>query len=539
MPPGLLVREARIDGRPVALVEETPPGKSSSLLLSHPGRFLLTLDVVVPVIARAGTEAVMLPASAGALARASLTVPRADLDVATTGGIVTDRAMTPQSTRVTANGGAGQPLTLTWMRARQNHRAEEPLRFRAAVTEFVGLGEDSGHLTLRATLDILQGVAPAVALTLPAGLVVNDVSGALVSDWDVTGSTLTVSFLEPVGERTMFTLAGEFHPPREGRVDVPLVRVASTERETGGVAVEVLGAGELTKQEARGLDPTEPADLGDLVAGRDSPALVAFRYAARDAGAPRTLAVEIARYTPQAVLLANVDEARYRVLLTEDGKTLVDGRLAVRNNHRNFLGVTLPAGATLWSAAIDGRDVRPGRSADGMLLVPLRKGRAGAAAPVSLVTIAYFDRHAAWNGSGQLDLKLPAIDLPVSRTGVMVHHSPRFRTTLDPGPFRTDVYALPVSSALSDNGPLGAGVASGDVDKEHAAEMKARLERDDKDLRGLVERFVAEQRGARALGVRPVPIAFPQIGPMLYLAAELTPEGSVPEISLRYKREGQ
>ena len=63
-------------------------------------------------------------------------------------------------------------------------------------------------------------------------------------------------------------------------------------------------------------------------------------------------------------------------------------------------------------------------------------------------------------------------------------------------------------------------------------------ERDDKDLRSLVSRFVAEQRGARALGVRPVTIAFPQIGPMLYLASELTPEGNAPEISLRYKREG-
>jgi hypothetical protein len=568
MPAGLLVRDARIDGRQVALVEEgasksrsspSPSSSSSSLLLSHAGHFLLTLDIVVSITARAGTEQIALPASTGALARAALTVPRADLDVTATGGIISERttgAAGAQTTRVTANGGAGQPLVLTWARARQNHRAAEPLRFRAAVTELVGLGEDSGHLTLRAEVEVVQGLAPAVTMTLPAGLVVNDVSGALVSDWDLKGNTLTVTFLEPVSDRATLAIAGEFRPPREGRVEVPLVRLAQAERETGGVAVEVLGAGELTQHDARGLDPAEPADLGEMVAGRESPALVAFRYALRDPAAARSLAVTVSRYTPQAVLLANVDEARYRVLMTEDGKTLVDGRLAVRNNQRNFLGVTLPAGATLWSAAIDGRAVRPGRSSNGLLLLPLRKGRVGADAPVSIVTIAYFDRHAVWSNAGQVDLKLPALDLPVSRTGVIVHHSPRFKTTLDPGTFRVDAYERPVSTALLMTGE-GAGVGGVAEDRvsrrsqfaeketkdgDIAASGQSRREGTERDganeMQGLVNRFLQERRGARALGVRPVAIQFPQMGPMLYLATELTAEGNAPAISLRYKREG-
>jgi len=584
MPAGLLVRDARIDGRQVALVEEaasksrsspspSPSSSSASLLLSHAGHFLLTLDIVVSITARAGTEQIALPASTGALARAALTVPRADLDVTAAGGIISERttgAAGAQTTRVTANGGAGQPLVLTWARARQNHRAAEPLRFRAAVTELVGLGEDSGHLTLRAEVEVVQGLAPAVTMTLPAGLVVNDVSGALVSDWDLKGNTLTVTFLEPVSDRATLAIAGEFRPPREGRVEVPLVRLAQAERETGGVAVEVLGAGELTQHDARGLDPAEPADLGDMVAGRESPALVAFRYALRDPAAARSLAVTVSRYTPQAVLLANVDEARYRVLMTEDGKTLVDGRLAVRNNQRNFLGVTLPAGATLWSAAIDGRAVRPGRSANGLLLLPLRKGRVGADAPVSIVTIAYFDRHAVWSNAGQVDLKLPALDLPVSRTGVIVHHSPRFRTTLEPGTFRVDAYERPVSTALlmtgeGESGGRGVGFGSGHgagiggVTEDRVRRLSEVAEKETKDgdvgasgqsrregterdasneMQGLVNRFLQERRGARALGVRPVAIQFPQMGPMLYLATELTAEGNAPAISLRYKREG-
>ena len=64
------------------------------------------------------------------------------------------------------------------------------------------------------------------------------------------------------------------------------------------------------------------------------------------AGATRSLSVNVARYDQQAVLMANVEEARYQVLMSADGKELVQARYAVRNNQRNFVKVTLPAGAT-------------------------------------------------------------------------------------------------------------------------------------------------------------------------------------------------
>ena len=257
-------------------------------------------------------------------------------------------------------GQGGAPLSLSWARTRENTRAQQPLRLRSTVTEVVGLGEDASQMTTRVQLEVVQGVCSSASLTLPAGFTINEVSGTLVSDWEVKGGSLVVSFLEPVIDRVNFVLVGEFRPPREGRIAVPLVQVAQVERETGGVAVEVLGAGEITRHEARGLDPADPSDLGDALAGRDSPALVAFRYRAHDGQAARSLAVTVSRYTAQAVLLANVEEARYRVLLTEDGKALVEGRFAVRNNQRSFLGVTLPASASLWSASIDRRATRPG-----------------------------------------------------------------------------------------------------------------------------------------------------------------------------------
>ena len=586
MPQGLLIREARLDARPVALVDaagagagapgDAAPGAGAaasaadrsiapgtpSLLLSRPGRALLTLDIVVPITTRAGGEYLTLPASAAALVRAGLVVPRADVAISVGGGFIGEQTKDAKATKVMVFGQGGSPLSLSWARTRENTRAQQPLRLRSTVTEVVGLGEDASQMTTRVQLEVVQGVCSSASLTLPAGFTINEVSGTLVSDWEVKGGSLVVSFLEPVIDRVNFVLVGEFRPPREGRIAVPLVQVAQVERETGGVAVEVLGAGEITRHEARGLDPADPSDLGDALAGRDSPALVAFRYRAHDGQAARSLAVTVSRYTPQAVLLANVEEARYRVLLTEDGKALVEGRFAVRNNQRSFLGVTLPASASLWSASIDRRATRPGRAADGTVLIPLRKNRAGGETPLSVVQIIYLDRQPAWSGNGQVKVAMPALDLPVSRTGVTLDYSPRFRLTLAPGTFRVDEES-PMTPALAmldaverrwqrlrrgrqwgrrrrhlSRRRRARGLAAGAGDGRRGAGSAREEDRKSVDeMRGLVDRFQKENRGARAPGVVPVRMALPRVGTSLYLVSELTPERVAPEATFTYKRE--
>jgi len=134
-------------------------------------------------------------------------------------------------------------------------------------------------------------------------------------------------------------------------------------------------------------------------------------------------------------------------------------RYAVRNNQRNFLKITLPPGATLWSASLGGKAVRPGQSPDGSpSSCPLDKARAGEEAPEFAGEVVYLSRGAAWNDKGQVKLALPALDLPVSRTGLLVYHPPLFRVTPEPGAFRTEPYENPISSALNPPATLSGGL---------------------------------------------------------------------------------
>jgi hypothetical protein len=524
IPPGLLVRSARLDGRALPLIDQPVP----HVLLSKIGRAVLSLDVAVPLKVAGGSEALTLPPSAGAVTRLALVVPRQGIDVAVSGGVLADRPQSEQAPWV-AFGRSGQPLTVTWTKRTEDARATQPLRWRGSVTQIAALGEDASPVTATVRVEITQGLASSIDVAIPDGLTVNQVSGALVAEWDVRPGTLRIGFLEPVPAQTSFAISGEARVPRDGAIAIPLVRLPAAERETGGVGVDVLGAGEIGAREPRGLDPADPSDLGDSLAGRDSPSMVAFRFRPQAGSAPRSLSVNVVRYTPQAVLVANVEEARYDALLAEEGKTLVRARYAVRNNQRAFLALTLPPGATLWTAAVAGRLLRPGISPSGALLLPLEKGRAGGDTPAFAVEITYVQRVGAWDEKGRAALVLPAMDLPIARTGIVVHHSPRYRVTAEPGPFRLETDTGPFTDALRGEpaSPLlpaaPAGVASGSPSPT--------------DER--VVQFSKDAGGRTITGPLPVRIPFPHFGPSVFLTSELTAELQAPSLELSYKRESR
>src|SRR5262249_39317705 len=146
IPAGLMVRDARLDGRPLSLVEGPPP----HILLSRAGRASVTLDVVIPLALSAGTESIALPASPSPISRAVLAWQKTGVDLAVTGGSVAERGESRTESGWAAYGGPHQPLTLSWKRKVDDRRAEQPLRVRARITEVAGLGEDSCQVTAAA-----------------------------------------------------------------------------------------------------------------------------------------------------------------------------------------------------------------------------------------------------------------------------------------------------------------------------------------------------------------------------------------------------
>ncbi len=559
IPAGLLVREARLDGKLVSLVPGVggKAGGQLSALLSHSGRALLLLDIAIPVASATGEESIALPSTASGVARASVQLPRQGVDVRLTGGLLSEKSESASESKWIAYGRGNEPLTFTWRRKTEDHRATQPLRMRVSLTQLLGLGEDSTSINAEVNLEVTQGAARVARIQIPDKVTINQVLGAMVADWVVKANELSVTFLEPVEQTARFVVTGETRSPREGEIDIPLLRLLNVERETGGVAVEVLGAGEVKDLKFEGLESADATDLGEMVSNRQSPSLAAFRFRSGDSKLTRSLSLNVARYTPQAVLMANVSEARYQVLISSQGKTLVQARYAVRNNQRNFLKITLPPGATLWSASLAGKAVRPGQSPDGSLLLPLDKARAGEEAPDFVVEVVYLSRGTAWNDKGQFKLALPALDLPVSRTGLLVYHPPLFKVTPELGAFRMEPYENPISSALNppvmgygvgagSAGGVGGGVVAGIATPAPPppvpspgmdAKDEAKLKRSQLATEALLDKFRADSLAGKRAGILPIRVSFPAFGPSLYLVSELTAENQAPSAGLTYQHE--
>lgn len=530
IPNGLMVREARLDNRPVSIgTHSAEKGRGSSyVLLSRTGRSILSLGIVAPVTTVAGTEILQLPVGSSAISRASVVFPRQGVDARITGGLLMETSEIANGSRWVANGRGNEPLTFAWRRRVDDQRATQPLRLRGAVTQLVGLGEDTTQINAEVQIEVLQGQAKEVRLQLPAQFTVNQVAGALVVDWNLAAQELIVTFLEPVHQSARFTLSGELKLPRDGQIDIPLLRLSAAERETGAVGVEVLGAGEIKDRTAAGLEETEASDLAKLISSRQSPSLIAFRLKPGEGKSQRSLSVGVARYTPQAVLTANVEEARYSVLITDDGKLLVHSRLAVRNNQRSFLKVSLPSSAVLWSAAVAGRPVRPGRAPDGSLLVPLEKGRTGEEAPAFAVEVVYVDRTPAWTEKGRARISLLSLDMPISKSSLVLHHSPLFRLTPAPGNFRTAPFESVISSVLRSDSrmvalPDGRGASESDRGGDTTPDLVLRL-----------HQVGAASRPARKLPPR---VSFPHFGPSIFLVSELTGESQTPVVEVDFQRD--
>ena len=536
IPAGLLVRGAQLDGKMLPLAVG-PGGKDNgtlSALLSKPGRAVLVLDVAVPVTSAAASESISLPSTASGITRATVQLSRPEVDIAVAGGLLTEKSEQFRETRWTAYGHGTEPLSFTWRRRTEDHRSTLPLRQRGSLVELVSLGEDSTAIVAEVDLEVLQGSTQEQKLQLADNISINQVSGATVADWEVKGNELTVKFLDAIEHNVRFVVNCETRLPRDGQIAVPVFALENTNRQSGGVAVEVLGAGEIKDAKAQGLEEADASDLGSLVASRQSPSLAAYKFRNVDSG-PRTLAVEVARYTQQAVLMANVEEARYRALFSNDGKALVQALYAVRNNQRNFLKVTLPPGTMVWSAALSGRAVRPGQAPDGGILLPLEKARGGEDAPEFAVELVYFSRGTKWEDKGKATVELPTIDLPVSRTGLLVYYPPQFKVSAEPGVFREQTYAAPVSAALTTTG-INELLPSGGPASMQQSQSVMQSDARDVDARRKIE-FFAKSQGVRARGILPIRVTFPAFGPSLFLAAQLTSAGQAPSATFSYQHE--
>jgi type II secretory pathway pseudopilin PulG len=279
---------------------------------------------------------------------------------------------------------------------------------RAEVANIITLTETliSGRALVK--YDIANGPVKEFRLRVPAEFKNVEINGAQIRRRDETNGEWRVELQGKVRGDYLLTVTWEM--PRTGStnlVELRGIEAAGVERETGFLALVARPPLQVSQKSAGDLlTAIDARELPEWAGAPDSATVLAYRYVRPG----YKLILEARRFDEAEVLQTLIDSARITTVVADDGQTMTELSLSVRNNGRQHLEVELPTGATVWSAFIGGEPIRPGNR-EGKLLLPLTR-EVASDAPIA-IELTYVNSDKFPKHSGTVSLASPKFDVPL------------------------------------------------------------------------------------------------------------------------------
>lgn len=444
-----------------------------------------------------GPHGLELPLVQAGITRLELTLPRADQELRIEpGGVVLERLATADGgTLVRALVPRADQATLRWA-DRAAPMQEEPVRAVVDLVHRVAFQRHvvSGEVTL--TVHVERGSFEAVVLRFPKeaeGIRAGGDFSVETAPEDDAFQLATVRTGYGRREDTAFVLryelartTGEVRAPDvkvvrlvQGGVDREIVRQAGFLVLHAAEGMEVRAAG--APQGAEPCDPTEAGGTTEL----EGQAVLAYRIS----GQPYQVALEVLRHAEREVLASAVQHADLDLVVNREGKAVGDLSLHVQNNERQFIGVWLPDGATLWATFVRGLPVKPSGD-DRWVMIPVPHsviGPDGVAETFTVEVLYYAEVPRLQGWMGRATFPLPRVDLLISQWTIALWVPDEYRYFAFEGDAKTEVETV---------GPVDLPPAPGPYD-DRSAVLQQRLARQTLPAPEAAEFAPAEEAGQR------------------------------------------
>lgn len=398
------------------LQSATPPltlenGRHSAILVG-PRSFDLEMQWGAPVVTEPGRASVLVPVPLAGSVSLILDLPGEVSDVRVEPGLITKKTTGAGRTLVEASPDRTNTVRVSWAARALATTAPREARFLSELKTIVTVDETDLRMAVLVDLSVVQGQPEHFQVVVPTGWALTSASGGTLESFSLPLGRVEMNMREP--ERRAHQVLLGFERPVAG-ISFPLeitpVRVTGAQRETGEIAMEGVGALELTADEkgvVKRMDAREANAA--LRALARSPLLAAFRYHAR-AEEVAAVAIDVKRFPETSTLAAIADRAEATSLVTAEGRVLTEVKLTVKNHAQPFLRVVLPQGATVLSAEVEGEGVKPAMG-EGGTRIPLLRAGFRPTGPYS-VSFVYLQTADAFAKRGDGRLALPRLDVPV------------------------------------------------------------------------------------------------------------------------------
>lgn len=406
---GITILDARQEGKNLPLEQENG---TQTAILAGPAEFAVTLQAGLPLDIETGRASMSLPVPAAGSAQLTLEVPGDHTNVHISPGLITSRSSQGGVTTIEATLVPGQPANLSWA-TREVIAPVVPreVRFLSNVKALVSVSEADIRLAVLADVNVIQGEPAQFEVPIPEGYEVTGTTGASVDTSEVQSGVLTLKVNSPAQRTQKFLISLEKETTAT-KLEVPFLSVKNAQSETGEVLVEGVGTMELTATEGGSLKRMDFKETSPYLRSLARATMqAAFRYHRGAAEAPK-LVLEWTRFPDSSVLAAVAERAVVTTLVTNEGRSLTEVRLTMKNQAQPFLKVELPQGASIVSADVAGEKVKPVEGADGNRVPLLRPGfRPSGEYEVSFVFMHSGTPFAKKGGS---EISLPKMDVPIS-----------------------------------------------------------------------------------------------------------------------------
>ena len=295
-------------------------------------------------------------------------------------------------------------------------------RVMADVFTFLSVGEGLVLVNSAVTFDVLFAGVDQFEIVLP-----NDVSGVDImgqgikakaerlEEMDVNGQKkkvkiYTISLHSKVkGKYNLYCAYEKVLKNLSEKTEMPAFQVLGVERQTGSVAIGPRANVEIELVNIDGASQVDVKELPqDKLAGADIPILYALQYVRY----PYSVGLDIKKHEDVAVLVAVVEAANITTVLGKDGQIIVSAKYQIKNRTKQYLDIALPKNVEIWSTFVDGKAVKPAKTEENKILLPLVKyEEKDRSFPVEII---YEVKRSKFFLFGRINLTAPQFDIPLT-----------------------------------------------------------------------------------------------------------------------------
>ena len=218
-----------------------------------------------------------------------------------------------------------------------------------------------------------------------------------------------------------FYIAGEISG--DSMVDIPAVRVMDAAHQTGIFAVTTEKGTEAQYVSAVNCNSISQKDFINELSPDFTDSLARYEHSLNDISLvgqyfriPFIAKIKLRSYPPVAVADAVCDAGSLRSVISTDGKILTQATYSIRRRGRQFVSLSLPDSASLWSVMLDGVPLSPSADENGRYKISLQRDYySDASGNRQLLEVTYLLLSQKKSCANAFRMIAPVPDIPVSR----------------------------------------------------------------------------------------------------------------------------